>query len=61
MAENATKRQPNLVVVQVVDNEGKILTGLTSKNINIVKITKKLDVDLFNEINKTEGAFIIQV
>ena len=54
-------RQPNLVVMQVLDAEGKPLMGLKNENIKVLEITKKISIDLYNKIQEIPGAFIAQI
>ena len=57
----ARTRQPNLVVMQVLDAEGNPILGLKNENINVIEITKKISIDLYNKIQEIPGAFIAQV
>lgn len=57
----ARTRQPNLVVMQVLDAEGKPILGLKNENIKVIEITKKISIDLYNKIQEIPGAFIAQV
>ena len=54
-------RQPNLVVMQVLDAEGKPVMGLKNENIKVLEITKKISIDLYNKIQEIPGAFIAQI
>lgn len=60
MSEPRT-RQPNLVVMQVLDAEGNPILGLKNENIKVIEITKKISIDLYNKIQEIPGAFIAQV
>lgn len=57
----ARTRQPNLVVMQVLDSEGNPILGLKNENIKVIEITKKISIDLYNKIQEIPGAFIAQV
>lgn len=65
MTENQEKsvrtRQPNLVVLQVLDKEGNPILGLKNENIKVIEVTKKLSMDLYNKIQETPGAFIAKI
>lgn len=54
-------RQPNLVVMQVLDAEGNPIKGLKNENIKVLEITKKISIDLYNKIQEIPGAFIAQI
>lgn len=54
-------RQPNLVVMQVLDAEGKPVMGLKDENIKVLEVTKKISMGLFKTIQETPGAFIVQI
>lgn len=54
-------RQPNLVVMQVLDAEGNPVMGLKNENIKVLEITKKISIDLYNKIQEIPGAFIAQI
>lgn len=58
MAEQ--KRSQNLVVLVVKDNEGNVIP-LTDKNVEIIAVTKKFSLDLYQKVQATNGAFIVMI
>lgn len=54
-------RKPNLVIMRIKDAEGNPITGLRAENVEILAVTKKLEVEMFDTIQNTPGAFFVKI
>lgn len=57
----ARTRQPNLVAIQIVDKDGNPIADLSEKNVKILAVTKKISVELYNQLKETPGSFIVRI
>lgn len=60
MAERNTERKPMLVVMQVVDAEGNPML-IKKDQIKIISVVKKLEIELYDQLQATPGAVLVKI
>lgn len=65
MTENVidkkNERKPNLVIMRVKDAEGNPITGLRAENVEVLAVTKKIEIEMLDTIQNTPGAFFVKI
>lgn len=60
MSETTKNKKEEIVIMQVVDNEGNPLP-LKANNVKILAVAKKLEVSMVDLIQNNDNAFIIKL
>lgn len=55
------ERKPNLVIMRVKDAEGNPITGLRAENVEVLAVTKKIEIEMLDTIQNTPGAFFVKI
>lgn len=59
--EKKNERKPILVIMRVKDAEGNPITGLRAENVEVLAVTKKIEIEMLDTIQNTPGAFFVKI